>query len=64
MDEGTWLWEQSGQPFTFTRWIPGEPSNDFGHGHFMEIVVTSNGDIRWNDMRDSFERAVVCEITF
>ena len=62
LSEGVWLWEQSGQPFNFTAWSPGEPSNAYGTEHFMELYVESDGDITWNDLEDYHQRSVVCEI--
>lgn len=51
--EGTWVWS-SGEPVTYTNWLPGEPSDNDDQGHsedFATINSTDEGSGRngWND---------------
>ncbi len=45
--EGGWRWV-TGEPFTFTNWIGGEPNNAGGDEHFAELQ-RERGD-QWNDV--------------
>lgn len=46
--EGNFVWT-SGEPLTYTNWLPGEPSNSRGREHYVEIRET-NG--KWNDLEN------------
>lgn len=48
--EGTFQWV-TGEPLTFTRWIPGEPNNSGGIEDYVFYQRSSglDGDFGWND---------------
>ncbi|MEZ6015638.1 MAG: lectin-like protein [Planctomycetota bacterium] len=47
---GGWEWI-SGEPFTFTQWLPGEPNNTGGFGaeDFLELLQSAQFGETWND---------------
>ena len=55
VNEGTWLWE-SGEPYSYTNWNPGEPNNS-GNEDFVQMF--SNG--KWNDLPISVASKYVVE---
>ena len=54
---GGFFWV-NGEPFTYTNYIPGEPSGD---GQCLHIA---GNDTRWNDLSCTYTgpTAVVCEV--
>ena len=42
--EGNWVWESSGVPFTFTNWASGEPN-----GSEDDCLVIYRGNKKWYD---------------
>jgi hypothetical protein len=53
--EGTWVWA-SGEPVTFTGWLPGEPNDYLGED---AAVIENRPPIGWNDVPDSWGQFVV-----
>ncbi|HEY5960079.1 MAG TPA: C-type lectin domain-containing protein [Polyangiaceae bacterium] len=51
----SWRWV-TGEPFSFTNWIPGEPNN--GGGDEQVVELRSAG---WNDLPTTWGAATVCE---
>lgn len=50
--EGTFQWV-TGEPLTFTRWIPGEPNNAGDEDYvFYQRSTGLGGDFGWNDFQD------------
>ena len=53
--EGTFVWA-SGEPLTYTNWLPGQPDNNPSDGpeDFVQIIATGNGfnvtPNTWNDI--------------
>lgn len=57
--EGVWTWS-SGDPVTFTDWLPGEPNDLMGEDAAYLTAVT--GQVGWNDMPESTEAGFVVEV--
>jgi cysteine-rich repeat protein len=57
-NEGTWLWT-NGEPWGFTHWDGGEPSNTGGNGG--EDCLIERPDTTWNDDPCSFSKDYLCE---
>ena len=53
--EGAWVWA-SGEPVTFTRWLPGEPNDYLGEDFAM---IWNKPPIGWNDVPGSSNQLVV-----
>jgi len=50
--EGVFEWV-TGEPLTFTRWIPGEPNNAGNENYvFYQHASALGGAFGWNDFRD------------
>ncbi|XP_031416906.1 ladderlectin-like isoform X2 [Clupea harengus] len=47
VEEGRWLWSD-GSRFDYTDWSPGEPNNQYGGEHCIEINF--GGRLLWNDL--------------
>ncbi|MDJ0506560.1 MAG: lectin-like protein, partial [Nostocales cyanobacterium LE14-WE12] len=47
VQEGVWRWV-SGEPVTYTNWLPNQPDNWDGIEDFVQLNLT--GDGRWNDL--------------
>jgi Ca2+-binding RTX toxin-like protein len=47
IQEGVWRWV-SGEPVTYTNWLPNQPDNWDGIEDFVQLNLT--GDGRWNDL--------------
>lgn len=52
--EGHWAWT-SGEPVTYTNWLPGEPTDSDGQGHSEDLVAINSTDPNgvttgWNDI--------------
>ena len=45
---GGWTWV-TGEPFTYTRWAPGEPNDIFNTSNYLELWDIG----RWNDERNN-----------
>ncbi|KAK1333812.1 hypothetical protein QTO34_006200 [Cnephaeus nilssonii] len=54
--EGTFTYP-GGEPLVYSNWAPGEPNNDGGKEHCVEILA--NG--KWNDIPCGAKRLVICE---
>lgn len=51
--EGSFQWV-TGEPLTFTRWIPGEPNNAGNEDYvFYQRATALGGDFGWNDFANS-----------
>jgi len=50
---GGWEWI-TGEPFTFTQWLPGEPNNTgaFGAENFLELLQSTGFGETWNDVAE------------
>ncbi len=48
--DGGWEWI-TGEPFTYTNWLPGEPNNTgaFGAEDYLELLQGFAGSDSWND---------------
>ena len=62
-NEGTFVYDSTGEPIGFTDWTNGEPNNDGGEG---DCVVHwqhwANEDVLgWNDRSCDYRTPVVCE---
>ena len=55
--EGKWKWVTK-EPFSYSNWESGEPSNDDGVENWL-ILWTKDG--KWNDIRRYPEKGFVCE---
>lgn len=44
---GTWRWV-TGEPFSYTRWYPGEPNNYGGNEYYLQYSP-DDGTGKWND---------------
>ena len=53
--EGVWVWA-SGEPVTFTGWLPGEPNDYLGEDFAM---IWNKPPIGWNDVPGSWNQFVV-----
>jgi hypothetical protein len=49
--EGTFVWT-SGEPLTYTNWIPGQPDNFAGSENWVHMMKGNNGYVpgEWNDL--------------
>lgn len=56
--EGTWMWD-SGEPFSYTNWNPGEPNNA-GNEDFLQLYSTG----RWNDIPWNPNSSVLFELAY
>ncbi|XP_054601562.1 galactose-specific lectin nattectin-like [Nothobranchius furzeri] len=54
---GEWVWAD-GTPFTFTNWGPGEPNNQGGNEHCMDINLREQDYV--NDEECTQELSFVC----
>lgn len=57
--EGTWKWI-TGEPFSYTAWNSGEPSNSGGYEDYLEIF---EGGTSWNDIKihRDYSDGFICE---
>jgi hypothetical protein len=55
--EGTFTWV-SGEPVTYTNWLPGQPDNAYGDENYAHMMRTGNGFGHpgglWNDLASPF----------
>ena len=58
LKEGQWMWHQSGKPFTYTNWGPGQPDNYDGIEHCLMYWT----DSKWNDASCNNQFLYICEI--
>ena len=58
LKEGQWMWHQSGKPFTYTNWLPGQPDNSDGKEHCLMYWT----DSKWNDASCNYPFLYICEI--
>jgi hypothetical protein len=56
--EGVWKWD-SGEPFTFANWAPGEPNN-FGEEDYVHMNWAGPG--LWNDIYPTFQNRALIEV--
>ncbi len=58
---GTFTWEQSGKPLTFSIWSRGEP-NDMGVQECTQMYCKTG---EWDDFQcDSLNQHTMCEVIF
>ncbi|XP_060067947.1 perlucin-like [Ylistrum balloti] len=57
--EGHWEWTPSRDPFTFTDWRPGEPSN--GGGLENCLCLYKAHDFQWNDRNCHNQDHFICK---
>ncbi len=50
-NNGVWVWA-NGEPWDYTNWNPGEPSNTGGNENYLAISGGSYWQGRWNDAAD------------
>ncbi|XP_013402517.1 perlucin-like [Lingula anatina] len=57
--EGRWVWVGTNSVLSYTNWYPGEPSNNEGIEHCLELrsVITH----RWNDAPCGHAKNFICE---
>ena len=58
--EGTFVWED-GSAWSYTNWDSGEPSNDGGTEHCVELRQ-ANPNGAWNDADCSVSKHYICEV--
>ena len=46
-NEGTFIWDSSKSPFSFTNWLAGEPNNLSGMENCVHFMFDSD---QWNDI--------------
>lgn len=54
----SFFWATTGNNFTVTYWVPGEPNNAKGNEHCVEFSV--NKTIHWNDDPCDLDIFFVC----
>ena len=59
LKEGQWVWQQSGKPFIYTNWNPGQPTNLNGEEHCLQYM----NEIKWNDAPCHNQYVYICEIS-
>ncbi|XP_059518198.1 pulmonary surfactant-associated protein D-like [Myotis daubentonii] len=52
-----WFTYPGGKPLVYSNWNPGEPNNDGGKEHCVEMYTTG----KWNDKVCGVKRLVICE---
>ncbi|XP_038066245.1 perlucin-like protein [Patiria miniata] len=59
-NEKSWVWDENGDPVTYTNWQPEEPNNHNGREDAAEVRMS---DSKWNDMDHltGDERCYICE---
>lgn len=57
--EGTWVWMNSRQSFTFTDWGPSQPTNGGHHEDCVHLYAAFN--FHWNDEACSHKAYFICE---
>jgi len=64
LNEGTFYWSQSLQPFNYSAWHQGEPSGTnpiTGVAEDCVIYWNTNGTTMWNDVPCENTYAFICE---
>lgn len=62
VQEGTFIWD-SGEPFAFTYWNPGEPNdNPSPYGGEDSVVFNQFFSSRWNDLGSPALRTALIEV--
>lgn len=60
--EQNWFWSMTGKPITtFENWRSGQPDNDNGREHCMELYIELQSNETWNDAPCSYTKPFICE---
>ena len=63
--EGTWAWSPSNTPVSYTNWNTGQPDNDKGNEHCLQIyndqAYNSDAIGKWNDQNCNHKQKYVCQ---
>jgi hypothetical protein len=62
LKEGSWIWQSSGKPMTYSKWAAGEPNNCCGGENCLQMNAFSGG--AWNDAVCTNLVSVLCEFTY
>ncbi|XP_046565167.1 perlucin-like [Haliotis rubra] len=57
--EGRFMWSRSGDPITYSNWVPGEPSSA-GYEDCLALFTSKN--FMWNDAPCETNQMFLCEI--
>jgi hypothetical protein len=49
LETKNWVWDSTGEFFTYTNWAPGEPNNSGGDERYLALDKRLNSDWLWND---------------
>uniref|UniRef100_A0A1B6KYY9 C-type lectin domain-containing protein n=2 Tax=Graphocephala atropunctata TaxID=36148 RepID=A0A1B6KYY9_9HEMI len=58
---GPWVWMSSGNSPTFFDWLPGEPNNNVGSEHCLNLYEVEDKGYMWNDVDCLEEMFPICE---
>ncbi|MCF7837804.1 MAG: hypothetical protein K9N49_04170 [Candidatus Marinimicrobia bacterium] len=50
--EGAWRWV-TGEPWSYSRWAPGQPNNNGGAQHFLQLWGATGANYQWDDNSDT-----------
>ena len=57
--EGTFQWLTTGQTFSYTNWIPGDPNN--ANAGEDCVIANWNGDGKWADAECEWPEYYICQ---
>ena len=58
-EEGRWIWTATGQRFSFTNWIKGQPFESIKHNY---LQFSKQMDMGWFDRKIAEKYFSICEI--
>nr|XP_029734465.1 perlucin-like [Aedes albopictus] len=63
LQEGSFVWHETGEPVQYTSWAPGQPDNKWSNEDCVEIAYRwyTRWSWAWNDRQCTNEQNFICE---
>lgn len=61
--EGKFVWMASGEPFSYTNWLPNQPDNNYFDvaENCVDLWPMARNTLEWNDAPCNYPKFFICE---